>query len=85
MKKFAALIILCLMLSSIAFGQVPPALSAPIEIVSGNYISSRRESLFESLPLHLHHYHRHIITARAIFADEVFEGGDSAIEDLFGI
>jgi CubicO group peptidase (beta-lactamase class C family) len=30
MKKFAALIILCLMLSSIAFGQVPPALSAPI-------------------------------------------------------
>jgi CubicO group peptidase (beta-lactamase class C family) len=32
MKKFAALIILCLMLSSIAFGQVPPALSAPIAV-----------------------------------------------------
>lgn len=30
MKKFATLIILCLMLSSIAFGQVPSALSAPI-------------------------------------------------------
>jgi CubicO group peptidase (beta-lactamase class C family) len=30
MKKFATLIILGLMLSSIAFGQVPPALSAPI-------------------------------------------------------
>ncbi len=30
MKKFATLIILCLMLSSIAFGLVPPALSAPI-------------------------------------------------------
>jgi CubicO group peptidase (beta-lactamase class C family) len=30
MKKFAALIILGLMFSSIAFGQVPPALSAPI-------------------------------------------------------
>jgi CubicO group peptidase (beta-lactamase class C family) len=29
MKKIATLIILCLMLSSIAFGQVPPALSAP--------------------------------------------------------
>jgi CubicO group peptidase (beta-lactamase class C family) len=32
MKKFAALIILGLMLSSIAFGQVPPALSTPIDI-----------------------------------------------------
>jgi CubicO group peptidase (beta-lactamase class C family) len=30
MKKIAALIILCLMLSSVAFGQVLPALSAPI-------------------------------------------------------
>jgi CubicO group peptidase (beta-lactamase class C family) len=42
MKKFATLIILCLMLSSlayslpsvIAFGQVPPALSAPINIAN---------------------------------------------------
>ena len=34
MKKFAVLIILCLMFSSIAFGQVPPALSAPTDIVN---------------------------------------------------
>jgi hypothetical protein len=32
MKKFTALIILCLMLSSLAFGQVPPALSVPITV-----------------------------------------------------
>jgi Beta-lactamase len=32
MKKFAALIILCLMLLSLAFGQVPPVLSAPIAV-----------------------------------------------------
>jgi CubicO group peptidase (beta-lactamase class C family) len=51
MKKFAALIILCLMLSSlayslpsvIAFGQVPPALSAPINIAN-------EPSLADSLP-----------------------------------
>jgi CubicO group peptidase (beta-lactamase class C family) len=34
MKKFAALIILCLMLSSIAFGLVPSALSAPSDIAN---------------------------------------------------
>jgi CubicO group peptidase (beta-lactamase class C family) len=34
MKKFAALIILCLMLSSIAFGRVPSALSAPTDIAN---------------------------------------------------
>jgi CubicO group peptidase (beta-lactamase class C family) len=32
MKKIAALIILCLMFSSLAFGQVPSALSAPITV-----------------------------------------------------
>jgi CubicO group peptidase (beta-lactamase class C family) len=34
MKKFATLIILCLMLSSIAFGQVLPALSTPTDIAN---------------------------------------------------
>jgi CubicO group peptidase (beta-lactamase class C family) len=34
MKKFAALIILCLMLSSLVFGQVLPALSAPMDITN---------------------------------------------------
>ena len=34
MKKFAALIILGLMFLSIAFGQVPPALSAPTDIAT---------------------------------------------------
>ena len=34
MKKFAALIILGVMFLSIAFGQVPPALSAPTDILN---------------------------------------------------
>jgi CubicO group peptidase (beta-lactamase class C family) len=41
MKKFATLIILCLMLSSLAFGLVPSALSAPTDIANESLTTIR--------------------------------------------